>query len=495
MSSGAAACDDRDTDAVIIGAGVNGAAIGRALSIAGYRVRLVDQADIGAGTSQASTMMVWGGLLYLRQADIRAVLDLSRDRDRLISTRPDLVRPQSILYVPGIEESSVAIRVALEAYWALAAGRRSRPHHLTQFPEQVLFATPQPRAYTFEEATILESDARFVLALVQDAERCGARVQTYTRLDSISSHRDRTWRLGLTDVLNGQTSEIEARCVINAAGGWTDAVNARAGIRSPWRHTFSRGVSITVPRDAVHTRHIVVGSRIGEALTLAPWGPVALWASTDTVHADLAEARRSDSSDIEALLEEYNRHFHPRRTMSDVISRRVGVRALPVKSDSAGPSAGVPSRHHRIHADPARGWISIYGGKISGCLGLAAEVQTQVERCMPRVARPITPRSGERSAGLAETTIFPGMAGPVVTTRWAIEHEHCRTLDDYLRRRTNIAQWIPCGGFGRHGEHTGTINAIALELCRGNHARASEALLRYRQSLDQPIPLKGDENP
>ena len=494
MSSGAAACDDRDTDAVIIGAGVNGAAIGRALSIAGYRVRLVDQADIGAGTSQASTMMVWGGLLYLRQADIRAVLDLSRDRDRLISTRPDLVRPQSILYVPGIEESSVAIRVALEAYWALAAGRRSRPHHLTQFPEQVLFATPQPRAYTFEEATILESDARFVLALVQDAERCGARVQTYTRVDSISSHRDRTWRLGLTDVLNGQTSEIEARCVLNAAGGWTDAVNARAGIRSPWRHTFSRGVSITVPRDAVHTRHIVVGSRIGEALTLAPWGPVALWASTDTVHADLAEARRSDSSDIEALLEEYNRHFHPRRTMSDVISRRVGVRALPVKSDSAGPSAGVPSRHHRIHADPARGWISIYGGKISGCLGLAAEVQTQVERCVaPRVGTAAPPPRASETE-LPDTITFPGVAQPVVTTRWAIEHEHCRTLDDYLRRRTNIAQWIPCGGFGRHGEHTGTINTIALELCRGDHARASDALIRYRQSLNQPIPMKGLEH-
>jgi len=66
MSSGAAVCNDRDTDVVIIGAGVNGAAIGRALSSAGYRVRLIDQSDIGAGTSQASTMLVWGGLLYLR---------------------------------------------------------------------------------------------------------------------------------------------------------------------------------------------------------------------------------------------------------------------------------------------------------------------------------------------------------------------------------------------------------------------------------------------
>jgi len=422
------------------------------------------------------------------------VLDLSRDRDRLISTRPDLVRPQSILYVPRVHESSFAIRVALEAYWVLAGGRRSRPHYLTQFPEQVLFATPQPRAYTFEEATILESDARFVLALVQDAERCGARVQTYTRVDSISSHRDRKWRLGLTDMMTGQTSELEARCVINAAGGWTDAVNARAGIRSPWRHTFSRGVSITVPRDAVQTRHIVVGSRIGEALTLAPWGPVALWASTDTAHADLAEARCGDSSDLDALLEEYNRHFHPRRTLSDVISMRVGVRALPVKSDSAGPSAGVPSRHHRIHANPALGWISIYGGKISGCLGLAAEVQTQVERCVaPRVGTAAPPPRASETE-LPDTITFPGVAQPVVAPRWSISHEHCRTLEDYLRRRTNIAQWIPCGGFGRHGEHTGTIHTIALELCRGDHARASEALIRYRQSLNQPIPMKGLEH-
>ena len=37
----------------------------------------------------------------------------------------------------------------------------------------------------------------------------------------------------------------------------------------------------------------------------------------------------------------------------------------------------------------------------------------------------------------------------------------CRRLEDYLRRRTNIAQWVPRGGLGAQGEHRAQLAEIA----------------------------------
>ena len=127
MTEGAAASTASLFDVAIVGAGVNGAAIARALTRAGYTALLLDQGDIGGGTSQASTMLVWGGLLYLRQLEIATVVALSRDRDRLIAERPDLVRPQSVLYVPSNDDRRLLVSGALSAYWALSGGRRTWP--------------------------------------------------------------------------------------------------------------------------------------------------------------------------------------------------------------------------------------------------------------------------------------------------------------------------------------------------------------------------------
>ena len=53
-------------DITIIGGGINGASLYNKLVQEGYRVLLIDKGDFASGTSQASGMMIWGGLLYLR---------------------------------------------------------------------------------------------------------------------------------------------------------------------------------------------------------------------------------------------------------------------------------------------------------------------------------------------------------------------------------------------------------------------------------------------
>lgn len=109
-------------DIVIIGAGISGTAIYNTLRRQGYTVFLLDKGDFSCGTSQASAMMVWGGLLYLRNLDLAAVYRLSMDREYLLRNHGDHVTPREMCYVPNeaTGRSARFVYLALHFYWMLA---------------------------------------------------------------------------------------------------------------------------------------------------------------------------------------------------------------------------------------------------------------------------------------------------------------------------------------------------------------------------------------
>lgn len=61
-----------------------------------------------------------------------------------------------------------------------------------------------------------------------------------------------------------------------------------------------------------------------------------------------------------------------------------------------------------------------------------------------------------------------------------MEHEHCCTLEDYLRRRTNIAQWVPREGLGRNDENIPRLREMCLVLAKGDGVAADHHLTQYR---------------
>ncbi|MEK7734170.1 MAG: FAD-dependent oxidoreductase, partial [Pseudomonadota bacterium] len=88
-------------DVTILGGGINGACLYHRLCTAGYKVLLVDQGDFAAGTSQASGMMIWGGLLYLRSLDLLSVYRFSQARDAMIRNLPEWIEPAPVHYIPA----------------------------------------------------------------------------------------------------------------------------------------------------------------------------------------------------------------------------------------------------------------------------------------------------------------------------------------------------------------------------------------------------------
>ena len=112
---------ERETfDAIIIGAGINGAGIARDAALRGLRVLLLDKGDIASGTTAWSTRLIHGGLRYLEHGELGLVRESLRERERLLRIAPHLVRPLPLL-IPlytNARRAPLVIRDGLFAYSA-----------------------------------------------------------------------------------------------------------------------------------------------------------------------------------------------------------------------------------------------------------------------------------------------------------------------------------------------------------------------------------------
>src|SRR5438270_861487 len=80
-------------DLLVVGGGINGAAIARDAAIRGASVLLVEKDDFAGHTSSASSKLIHGGLRYLEYGQIRLVREALQEREILLRTAPHIVRP------------------------------------------------------------------------------------------------------------------------------------------------------------------------------------------------------------------------------------------------------------------------------------------------------------------------------------------------------------------------------------------------------------------
>lgn len=477
-------------DVAIVGGGINGASIYHQLCREGYRVLLVDQGDFGGGTSQASAMFIWGGLLYLRNLQIGSVARFCHARDRMVRDLGEWVRVRTIRYMPSREDRRrpEAILAGLCLYWLLGACRRHVPWAQGKYPERALFKPERlHHSVLYEEACVAPSDARFVLQWILAHQGPEQVALNYCALEGGAYEpSDRTWRLELVDRLGGKQAVARARLVVNAAGVWTDEINRRFGVETAFKHVFSKGVFIGIARDPRLSIPLIFETRRdADCVSLIPWGPVALWGPTETLTGDLAAGFRVELEDVRFLLDELNRHLVRPVGPSDIVSLRCGVRPLAVRRSS------VPGRHtldlsRDLHVDRARDvpWISVYGGKITGCVPAAQAVA----RLVGETVRPVAGRAAPPAATdppRLEWEAVPSLAGPVPSPRYCAEHEACWALEDYLRRRTNIAQWVARCGLGRNDEYVPHLRELARVFTDGGETAAQEAVDAYRTRVQR----------
>lgn len=156
---------ETDFDVVILGGGINGACLLDALCRKGYRALPLDRGDFASGTSQASGMMVWGGILYLKNFDLRTVSQLSLDRDQMIEDMADWVSPLLLRYLRSVRagRGKWFLYLVLWVYWLIGLGRRQKPRIDSASVERALLKDDVTKeSLNYEEALLRSSDARFV---------------------------------------------------------------------------------------------------------------------------------------------------------------------------------------------------------------------------------------------------------------------------------------------------------------------------------------------
>jgi len=211
-------------DTLVVGGGISGAPVYQKLRRAGYRVGLVDGGDFASGTSQASGMLVWGGLLYLTKFDFATLRKLCKARGDLMRDFPGDVAALDLdcRVGAGANHSQAFAWLALRLYW-LMGGCKLRRTRMVQTPQAV----------RYQEAMLRESDSRFVIDRIRGLDSEHGIALNHCRL--VWAEFDvgrRMWNVRLRDEIDGSEWETRARTVVNAAGVWADGVNHTLGVAS-----------------------------------------------------------------------------------------------------------------------------------------------------------------------------------------------------------------------------------------------------------------------
>ncbi len=101
---------EHDTfDVLVIGGGITGAGVALDAVTRGLSVLAVDKHDLAFGTSSKSSKLVHGGLRYLQQGEVRLVYEALRERQRLRSNAPHLVKVLPFM-IPVLTKDGVVSR-------------------------------------------------------------------------------------------------------------------------------------------------------------------------------------------------------------------------------------------------------------------------------------------------------------------------------------------------------------------------------------------------
>src|ERR1700722_17111518 len=160
-----------DYDLAVIGGGLNGVSIARDAAGRGLRVILVEQGDLGAAASSATSRLIHGDLSALERRGFFRVRRQLAERDIWLETAPHLVRPMRFAIPAHSDERPPwLLRAGLLLYDRLAPGPRlPRSPTIDVTPHPIGNALKRPFGTAFAYSDCVADDSRLVIANAVDA--------------------------------------------------------------------------------------------------------------------------------------------------------------------------------------------------------------------------------------------------------------------------------------------------------------------------------------
>ncbi len=463
--------DGGRVDVVVVGGGITGVGCALDLALRGNSVALVEQRDLGSGTSSRSSKLIHGGLRYLQRLEFGLVRESLTERRLLLgSLAPHLVRTVQFLYPlrRGWRER-LYTGAGILAY-SLMAGRGTHAigshRHLfrrgTARLAPALDANVVRGAITYWDGQT--DDARLVIAVARTAAEHGARILTSARTQELIVRDGRVCGVVAHCGETGRTFRLEADAVINATGVWTSQIEDLAGPPSAADGTArtnvraSKGIHLLVPAERIDLDCGLIVPMPPSVLFVVPWGDRWIIGTTDT-DWDLDYAHPAASSaDIDLLLERLNGVLSEPLSRDDVTGVYAGLR--PLVAGNASETAKL-SREHTV-TRAALGLVSVAGGKYTTYRVMAADT---VEAALAEVdeahgRKPAHGSAKRRRRRDAASRRSATIATPLVG---AAGYEERRRRYDEIAAAAGLDRPTAMDLLERHGDQIDEVVALIAE--------------------------------
>ena len=437
-------------DLLVVGGGINGAGIARDAAGRGLSVALVEQDDLAAHTSSASTKLIHGGLRYLEQYRFALVRKSLRERRVLLALAPHIIWPMRFV-LPHDSHLHPAwfIRLGLYLYDHLAPRDRLPPSKLVRLTRHRAGKALDARyRLAFEYSDAWVDDARLVVLNAVAAAEQGAQVLTRTRC--IAAHRQAAgWQVELEHVDRTRTT-VRARALVNATGPWVGQFLREVAAQTGGPQTrLIRGSHIIVPRLFEHDFAYIFQTPDMRIVFAIPYERHFTLLGTTEVDVGREPVAAAISGDeVSYLCELANRYFTKRLAPHDVVAHYSGLRPL-LANDTVDPSK--VTRDYSLVTDiNGAPLLSVFSGKITTYRRLAEDA---IDILQPLLGS----TSGKRAPGWTAASPLPG--GNMPNADFAA----------FLRATQERYAWLPTD--------------LCLRYSRAYGTRI-ESLLGDRQSID-----------
>ncbi|HXS31248.1 MAG TPA: glycerol-3-phosphate dehydrogenase, partial [Steroidobacteraceae bacterium] len=356
-----------DFDLLVVGGGINGAGIARDAAGRGLRVCLIEQHDLAAHTSSASTKLIHGGLRYLEQGELRLVRESLAERERLLAIAPHIIRPLRFVlpYVDGLRPRWL-LRLGLFIYDHAGGRERLQASTATPLTGTSLGDVLRPELRDgFEYSDCWVEDSRLVVLNAMDAAARGASIRTHTQLTGARAEAG-LWRVSCRDA-SGRTSTLTARALLNATGAWVNDVLKRLDIAPRQRLRLVKGSHLILRRIHDGDQACLLQSPDRRVIFMIPFEQqYTLVGTTDVPYDADPAAPGIDATEQQYLLDGLNRFLRRPVVPADIVATYSGVR--PLFDDGSSASAQKVSRDYHLELQHGSGGapvLTVYGGKIT----------------------------------------------------------------------------------------------------------------------------------
>ena len=354
-----------DWDVIVVGGGATGLGCAVEAAARGYRTVLFEAHDFAKGTSSRSTKLAHGGVRYLRQGDVKLVLEALQERGRMLRNAPHLAHRRAFV-IPAYSALEIPFYGIGLTLYDLLARRESIGRSRVLSRSAVQNELPTARRDGLKGGILYYDgqfdDARYAIALLRTLFDLGGLALNYARVAGFEKNRGRIRGVEVVDSETGQLFQAPGKVIVNATGIFVDELRQNDAPHSAGVVTVSQGSHLVLPKSFLPGESALMIPRTsdGRVLFAIPWHERVLVGTTDVAvpRPEAEPAARPDERSF--LLDHIERFLGRKPEPAEILSMWSGQRPL-VRHKNSGSTAAI-SRDHTILISES-GLITVTGGK------------------------------------------------------------------------------------------------------------------------------------